>query len=163
MNFVKKFLPVIIAAIVFGIGGYFIGVGVASRELGASIYDVQSAPIGMKASWDCKKNPNKPECKGIILPSSEDTVAMVSWFCQKNPTDPKCTGALVTPNDKIAMVSWFCQNNPKDPRCSQNGTANFGTPSAITLGTCLRIKGIPQTDAQENYSGCISPATNSIK
>ena len=122
MNFVKKILPIIIAAIVFGIAGYFIGVNASARDQAASIFNLGPAAA--------------------------------SAMCQKFPNDPRCKGGFTKPAEKAAMISWFCQNNPKDSRCSQNTIGNTGVAPTITLGACIRAKGVPQIDAQDNYVGC---------
>jgi hypothetical protein len=136
MNFAKKILPIIIAAIVFGIAGYFIGTGVTTRNLGASVYGVNEKTTASAAlnSWDCKKNPEKPGCKGGVVAAPDDSIQMASAMCQKFPNDPRCKGGFAKPAEKAAMVSWFCQNNPKDPRCSQNviGNPNIGNDQVIT-------------------------------
>ena len=150
MNFAKKALPFLIVAIAFGIAGYFIGTSASARDQAASVFNAGPAA----ASAMCQKYPNDPRCKGGLAASPDDGVQMASAMCQKYPNDPRCKGGLVKPAEKAAMVSWFCQNNPKDPRCLNSVSANPGTVPVMTLGACIRSKGIPQVDMQDNYSGC---------
>lgn len=150
MNFVKKILPIIIAAIVFGIAGYFIGVNASTRDQAASIFNLGPAA----ASAMCQKYPNDPRCKGAVAKAPDVSIQMASAMCQKFPNDPRCKGGFAKPAEKAAMISWFCQNNPKDSRCSQNTVGNTEVAPSVTLGACIRAKGVPQVDAQDNYAGC---------
>lgn len=150
MNFVKKILPIIIAAIVFGIAGYFIGVNASARDQAASVFNAGPAA----ASAMCQKYPNDPRCKGAVAKAPDVSIQMASAMCQKFPNDPRCKGGFTKSAEKAAMISWFCQNNPKDSRCSQNTIGNTGVAPSITLGACIRAKGVPQIDAQDNYAGC---------
>ena len=84
MESAKKILPYVLIAIVFAVGGYFIGKGSMSNQEAAFF---KSATVAQKASWNCIRNPQGPGC---------DQVAQIGGTKVEStgPTDPNPNGPL---------------------------------------------------------------------
>jgi len=71
MESFKKFLPYFLVAVVFAVGGYFVGVGgMSSQE--AAFY--KSAPVANEASWNCIRNPQGPGCDNAMTGVTHDPI-----------------------------------------------------------------------------------------
>ena len=66
----KKILPILLVAIIFAVGGYFIGKGTISGQE-AAFY--KSATVAQKASWNCIRNPQGPGCDKAMTQTPSGT------------------------------------------------------------------------------------------
>ena len=148
MTSFKKFIPFLVVAIVFAVGGFFTAQGIQKKDQNASV--VQAERVAME-SWFCKANPKDPKCNPTTVANSEGLVAMESWFCKANPKDWRCNPTALT-------FTW--NEATKNCKLSVAGADGKSTPlgaldKSVTQSTCQSMATVkvttPSTSAAKTY------------
>ena len=141
MESAKKILPYILIAIVFAVGGYFVGKGVADNQA-ASFYNSLQPQM---ASWNCIRNPQGPGC---------DKVAQLGGTKVEStgPTDPNSNGPLFKTatgtSRPTSFRAWLGANGCWEVSGSK-WTPVGGEEANASAEGCLAIKMAPKVNTSK--------------
>lgn len=104
MNFIKKFLPLLIVAVVFAIGGYFIGHGSVENQ-GAALYK------GTSQLNPCDNSPVNPCPETKINHTCPEGFAFVSGRCTFIESYTKSAAEKLANKMAMTQAQWedFCK------------------------------------------------------
>lgn len=96
----KSILPFVIIALIFGIGGYFIGTKVNINNQGASLFSKTVTPAGGYFQWD----DGLKACFEYRYGPYSEPYLVAPRFCGQmaNNPSPKDTALIKTPTEKTS-------------------------------------------------------------